>query len=274
LDKKLNSPPTTTSNNTMALPKATTKTAPDAAVTAAAAFKKTAGPKATGKTDVEYSMTTPAIRVVLKKYSLSTPNKYAVSYFAEGSTNFYKIKFFVNIMLPKVGGYLATLLDEGFTINWSHPIEERLFTMGTLRSIIGEDNSSSHVRVRMFNKVTQTMNKNKIKPDANGLYWGDPQKVHLKSKCTGTPITQAKVYQAPPTVDVIRDKKGHQNYQFLTIVSCKVQIADLQKTADNKTFQAARAPPPALVLGTAGRGSMTGGAASKSSSSPRGVGLG
>jgi hypothetical protein len=79
------------------------------------------------------------------------------------------------------------------------------------------------------------MYKDKIELDANGLYWGDPQKVHLKCKCTGTPITLAKVYQAPPTVNVIRDRKGRRNYQFHTIVSCKVQIADLCKTVTVKT---------------------------------------
>jgi hypothetical protein len=35
----------------------------------------------------------------------------------------------------------------------------------------------------MFDDVAQAMFKDKIEPDANGLNWDDPQKVHLKSKC-------------------------------------------------------------------------------------------
>ena len=216
-------------------PKTTTKM-PTAAATTAAAKKNIAGPKTSGETDADYSATTPAVRVILKVYRLATHDKYAISYFAEGSTDFAEIKFFVNGVIPKGGGYLATLSDNGFTINWSCPIKERLFTMGHLKSIMGEDYSPSHVRVRAFDDVTQQMYKDKIEPDTNGLYWGDPQKVHLKSKCTGTPITQAKVYQAPPTAVVIRDRNGHWNYQFHTIiVSCKVQIANLCKTATVKT---------------------------------------
>jgi hypothetical protein len=125
------------------------------------------------------------------------------------------------------------------------------------------------------------MYKDKIEPDANGLYWGDPQKVHLKSKCTGTPIMQAKVYQAPPTIDVIRDRKGRQNYQFHTIVSCKVQIADLCKTATVKTkttvvnmydIPSSQGSTPSPGPRRKRKRQRDWGAAIKSSSSPRGVG--
>ena len=29
------------------------------------------------------------------------------------------------------------------------------------------------------------MFKDKVKPEANGIYWGGSQKVHLKEKCMG-----------------------------------------------------------------------------------------
>ena len=135
-------------------PKTTTKT-PTAAATTAAAKKKIAGPKTSRKTYANYSATTPAVRVISKVYGLAIHDKYAISYFAEGSTDFSEIEFFVNGVILEVGGYLATLSDDSFTINWSRPIKERLFMMGNLKSIMGEDYSPSHIRVRVFDDVTQ-----------------------------------------------------------------------------------------------------------------------
>jgi hypothetical protein len=168
--------------------------------------------------------------VVSKTYGLGTYDKYAISEYAEGSSNFYEIEFYINGVLPEKGGYLATLSEDGYTLKWSRPIEELLFTMGHLKSIMGETYSSSHVRVRAFDDVTQAMFKDKVEPDANGVYWGDSQKIHLKEKCTGTVVALAKVYQAPAKVKAIK-YKDRRSYQFNTIVSCKVQWAERRKTA-------------------------------------------
>ena len=62
---------------------------------------------------------------------------------------------------------------------------------------MGSKYLESNVRVRLFNKVTQAILNNKIKPNANGKYWGNLQEVHLKKKCTGTPKTVAMPYKAP-----------------------------------------------------------------------------
>ena len=126
------------------------------------------------------------------------------------------------------------LSEDGYTLKWSGPIEELLFTMGHLKSIMGENYSPSHVRVRAFNDVTQAMFKDKVEPDANNVYWGDPKKVHLKEKCTGMVAALVKVYHASTKVKAIK-YKGRWNYQFNTIVSCKVQWAERCKTASVKT---------------------------------------
>ena len=215
----------------MALPKGTAKTP-----AAAAALKKATAAtskKTTGKSEVDYPPSAP-VRVVSKTYGLLMYDKYAVSEYAEGSSDFYEIEFYVNGVLPKVGRYLATLSEDGYTLKWSHPIEELLFTMGHLKFIMGEDYSPSHVRVLSFDDVTQAMFRDKVEPDASGVYWGDPQKVHLKEKCTGTVKALAKVYPVPPNVKAIKDR-GKWNYQFNTIVSCKVQWAERCKTASVKT---------------------------------------
>ena len=105
--------------------------------------------------------------------------------------------------------------------------------MEHLKSIMGDDYPPSHVRVRAFDNVTQTMFKDKVEPDANGLYWGKPQEIHLKEKCTGTVDTDPTDYRAPPKVDPV-NYRGRKNYQFHTIITCKVQIAERRKTATIK----------------------------------------
>ena len=213
----------------MAPPKGKTKTP-----AAAAALKKAAaGSKTMGETESDYPSAAP-VRVVSKTYGLLTYDKYAISEYAEGSSDFYEIEFYVNGVLPEVGGYLATLSEDGYTLKWSRPIEEFLFAIGHLKSIMGENYSPSHVRVRAFVDVTQAMFKDKVEPDANGVYWGDPQNIHLKEKCTGTVVALAKVYCALTKVEAIK-YKGRRNYQFNTIVSCKVQWAERRKTPSVKT---------------------------------------
>jgi hypothetical protein len=154
----------------MVPPKGKTKTP----ATAATALKKaTAGSKTTGETELDFPPSAPT-RVASKTYGLSTYDKYAASEYAEGSSDYYEIEFYVNGVLPEEGGYIATLSEDGYTLKWSRPIEELLFTMGHLKSIMSENYSPSHVRVRAFDDVTQAMFKDKVEPDANGIYRGDP----------------------------------------------------------------------------------------------------
>ena len=124
----------------MASPKGKTKTP---ATTAATLKKAAAGSKTTGETESDYLPTAP-VRVVLKTCGLLMYDKYAILEYSKGSSDFYKIEFYVNGVLPKVGGYLLTLSEDGYTLKWSRPIEELLFTMGHLKSIMGENYSPSH----------------------------------------------------------------------------------------------------------------------------------
>ncbi len=46
----------------------------------------------------------------MKVYGLAVHDKYAISYFAKGMTNFAEIEFFVNGVIPEVGGILQRCL--------------------------------------------------------------------------------------------------------------------------------------------------------------------
>ncbi len=115
-----------------------------------------------------------------------THDKYAVLFDTEGTTDFCLVSFFLCGVLPEMGGYVATLSDNGHTIRWSRPVDGFLFSMEHLKSVMRADYSDTHVQVRSFNKVTQTISKDRVEADANGLFWGKPQEIHLEKWCTGT----------------------------------------------------------------------------------------
>ena len=56
----------------------------------------------------------------------------------------------------------------------------------------------SNVLVHSLDAVTQAILHNKLKANANGLYWGKPREAHLKKRCTGTPKSIVMPYQVPP----------------------------------------------------------------------------
>ncbi len=47
--------------------------------------------------------------------------------------------------------------------------------------------STSHSRVITYCNVVQVMKRDKVIPDAGGLYWGTPQVIRLNQHCMGTP---------------------------------------------------------------------------------------
>jgi hypothetical protein len=114
--------------------KAATKTSTAAA---AAAAKKTATAKMPGKTEANYCLTAPSVRLVSKSCGLGTGDKFAMSYDTEGSTDFVLAQFYINGALPEKGGYLATLSEDGHTIRGSQPIDLFLFTMEHLHPTMG-----------------------------------------------------------------------------------------------------------------------------------------
>ena len=208
-----------------------TKTATKAA---AAGTKKAAAAKMTYETEADYRSTASACRPVSKLYGFGTNDKYAVSFDTEGTTDFCLVSFFVSGVLPETGGYVATLSDDGYTIRWSRPVDGFLFSMEHLKSVMGADYSDTHVRVRSFDEVTQAISKDRLEADANGLFWGKPQEIHLEKRCTGSVEAVAMPYRAPRSLEPITDSKGRRHYQYYSIVHVKAQLAEQRKTAKKK----------------------------------------
>jgi hypothetical protein len=143
--------------------------------------------------------------------------------------------FFVCGVLPETGGYVVTLLDNSHTIRWSRPVDSFLFSMEHLKSVMGADYLDTHVRVRSFDEVTQAISKDQLEADANGLFWGKPQEIHLEKRCTGTVEAVVMPYRASRSLEPVTDLKGRRHYQYHSIVHVKAQLAEQRKTAKKKT---------------------------------------
>jgi hypothetical protein len=201
---------------------------------AAAATKKAAAAKTTGETEADYRSTASACHPVSKLYGCGINNKYAVLIDSEGTTDFCLVWFFVCGVLPETGGYVVTLLDDGHTIRWSRPVDGFLFSMEHLKSVMGEDYSDTHVRVRSFDEVTQAISKDRLEADTNGLFWEKPQEIHLKKRCTGTVEAIEMPYRAPRSLEPVSYSKGRQHYQYYSIVQVKAQLVEQRKTIKKK----------------------------------------
>jgi hypothetical protein len=161
------------------------------------------------------------------------------------------VSFFVCSVLPEMGGYVATLSDDGHTIRWSRPVIGFLFSMEHLKSVMGADYSDTHVRVRSFDEVTQAILKYRVEADANGLFWGKSQEIHLEKRCTGTVEAVEMPYRVPRSLEPVTDSKGRRHYQYYSIVQVKAQLAEQRKTTKRRpqrpgrssyTKRAARGP--------------------------------
>jgi hypothetical protein len=233
-------------NNNNDAPTMSTKTKKKGA--AANTKKPPVGMKTAGEDKADLVVSRP----VSKLYGFGTIDKYAVSFDTEGTTDYCLVSFFVSGILPATGGYVATLSNDGYTIRWSCPVDSFLLSMEHLCSIMERKYLDSHVRVCSYDEMAQAISRDKVDADVNGLFWGKPQEIHLKKRCTGTVETTAMLHRAPPPLEPITDKRGRRHYQYHTIVQVKEQLAEQRKTATKKAAktprsQAARELLPALA---------------------------
>jgi hypothetical protein len=88
--------------------------------------------------------------------------------------------------------------------------------------------------VQAFDKqATQSVYNDKIEPDSYGYFVGEPQKIHLKHKCTGTLETYPMIHPVPPIVNRVKWKR-ELHKQFRTTITCRVQLAERCKSAPIK----------------------------------------
>jgi hypothetical protein len=91
------------------------------------------------------------------------------------------------------------------------------FDTHRFRGVMGSKFSESSSRVMTFGNAVQAMYHDKMTPDTGGQYWGAPQVIHLREKCTGTPVIHVYPYRTSFKIEGAR--------QYNTLAHCRMQLA-------------------------------------------------
>ena len=156
-----------------------------------------------------------------KPFLLDVHDGFVVVYYTEDGLDYAEVEIIVNGVLPK-NGYRFDVLPDGMAITWMRAFHRVCFTKDHLRATMGASYSLSNNRVTAYDNVTEEMKKAKVTPDASDLYWGEPQVVPLKSKCTGTP----KITELRFATGETASRNGKTHKQFSTIYYCRVLLSE------------------------------------------------
>jgi hypothetical protein len=191
------------------------------AAAAAAAAKKAASAAALKTGEETDDLPLPAVKKIPKPFHLDVHDGGIVAYYNEGGTDFAEVAMHVNGVLPK-GACRMRLAEDGMSVTWQRSILQVCFAKEHLRAIMKTDYNPSHNRVIAYDKVAQQMGREKVTPDAAGLFWGGAQVIPLTFKATGTP----KVTRIRYPIGEYAERNGKSHLQFNSIYYCKVQLAE------------------------------------------------
>jgi hypothetical protein len=116
-----------------------------------------------------------------------------------------------------------SLAKDRMSVSWQQAMDRRCFLKEHLRGVMRGKFATSHSRVIAYCNVVQAMKRNKVIPNAGGLYWGTPQVIRLNQHCTGTPHEAIYPY---PTQHKITDNDGIKQRQYNTLAHCRVQLVE------------------------------------------------
>ena len=206
--------------------------------------------KATSTKPAKVVISIPAKKIAL--YHLDTCDAAIVAYYSDGGVDYAEVEVHVNGGLPP-GTYRFSLAENGMTISFSRGISAVCFDTKRFRGVMGPKYSQSSSWVMAFDNAVQAMYHNKVTPDTGGQYWGAPQVINLREKCTGTPVINIYPYRTNFKIEGAR--------QYNILVHCRVQLAvqrisrsapthsrvidlfDIQSSQDSHD-QAHPSPPP------------------------------
>ena len=184
------------------------KKVPAAAAAAAAKKAASAATLKTGETD---DLPPPAVKKIPKPFHLDIHDGGIVAYYNKRGTDF-AVAMHVNGVLPK-GACRMRLAEDGMSVTWQRSILQVCFAKEHLRAIMKTDYNPSHNHV---------VGREKVTPDAAGLFWGGAQVIPLTFKATGTP----KVTRIRYPIGEYAECNGKSHLQFNSIYYCKVQLAE------------------------------------------------
>jgi hypothetical protein len=162
-------------------------------------------------------------------FSIDAEDPLTDNYYAVGVYDYADVVFRVNRMMQK-GEYQVRVAEDGLSVSFVRAISSRSFDKKILRKIMGAEYRESSSRVVAWDDTALEMQAKNVRP-VNSLFWGEPQVVRLRWKCTGTPTAVNK--HDYPTEYRVRDKRGVWHVQCdCTIVIVTVRKAEERTQAE------------------------------------------
>ena len=194
------------------------KAKPAAAATAA---KKKAPAKKTTEDESNEVAMMPPCAPARKYFLVNATDCFLVMYYGKGVNDYADMAIIVNSTTKK-GSYDVKVAKDGLSLSWRRASRSKCFNKEILKKILGDEyRNSSHCVVAWDDLRMEMRNKNMR--SKQGLFGGAPMVLHLKWKCTGTPIVNVKDY---PTSYKVKDKSGEVHTQCNCIVLITVKKAE------------------------------------------------
>jgi hypothetical protein len=130
-------------------------------------------------------------------------------YYADGVYDYADAVFRINGMMQK-SEYRIRVAEDGLSVLFLRAICSCSFDKKILRKIMGAEYRESSAHVVAWDDTALEMQANNVRL-VNGLFWGKPQVVWLRWKCTGTPTRVDK--HDYPTECRVKDKQGEWHVQ-------------------------------------------------------------
>ena len=127
------------------------------------------------------------------------------------------------------GEHQVRVAEDGLSVSFVRAISAMSFDKRILRKIMGAEYRESSSRVVAWDDTALEMQAKNVRP-VNGLFWGEPQVVRLKWKCTGTPTAVNK--HDYPTEYKVRNNIGEYQVQCDCIVIVTVRKAEERTQAE------------------------------------------
>jgi hypothetical protein len=186
-------------------------------------------PKKTTKKDMATaSAKPPTPAAAATSFSINAEDPITVSDYAVGAYDYINVVFRVNETMQK-SEYQVRVAEDGLSVSFVRAISLITFDKKILCKIMGAEYRESSLRVIAWDNTALDMQAKNLRP-VNGLFWGKPQVVRLKWKCTGKPTAINK--HDYPTGYKVRDNRDVWHVQCNCIVIVTVRKAEERTQAE------------------------------------------
>ena len=127
------------------------------------------------------------------------------------------------------GEYQVRVAKDGLSVSFVSAISSRSFDKRILREIMGAEYRESSSRVVALDNTALEMQAKNVRP-VNGLFWGEPQVVRLRWKCTGTPTAVNK--HDYPMEYRVKDKREEWHVQCDCIMLVTIKKVEERTQAE------------------------------------------